>query len=508
MGNACGNIALRGEDVGQALKTGVLEGAVNSVAGYAAGRVGEAFPTGGPIHKIAHGAVGAGLGAGLNAIAGEDVFMGATSGAIGAIAAETIAEILSGGPGGFMTQVQERAKAAGRRLTQQEVQDLLLEETRTNANWSKIGSTIVTFLSGQDVNVGAAAANNAIDNNFLVFSYYGEVGMGLAWIAYDFGETLESDGLHPALAKLGIEVSMEAEGKYSFEGRPYETLKETLNVVFERHPVLKVLLGPNIERMLAIENVHHMIAETIGNNKFAEALIQDPKVNDMIQIQANVQYLERKFGSLENGLNSTEGAKLVDSLRTKTGLGGEQDSSEKVIFTTHRAKVWIKSILKNFGDDLVRTYGNTGPLGLAARCVQNRTQSISEVYESFSRSNDFEIYGDGRSNDSILNGIVKRRDEDSDPSHKDFYNEAINERIYHLCQAKGVEDGFKIVASYFLGAVSKPSKESKVLGAYKRTNKLLNGNYLEVDRTKDLQSQTKNAMEDAKKDKGKEKEGK
>jgi hypothetical protein len=66
------------------------------------------------------------------------------------------------------------------------------------------------------VYVEGSAANNAIDNNFLVFSYYGEVGMGLAWIAYDFRETLESDGLQPALAKLGIEVSMEAEGKASY----------------------------------------------------------------------------------------------------------------------------------------------------------------------------------------------------------------------------------------------------------------------------------------------------
>jgi hypothetical protein len=207
--------------------------------------------------------VGAGLGAGLNAIAGEDVFKGATSGAIGAIAAETIAEILSGGPDGFMTQMKEREKNEGRRLTQREVQDLILEETHRNANWSKIGSTLVTLLSGQDVNVGAAAANNAIDNNFLIFAYYGAVAAGIAWTAYDFIDTLENEGLEPALYKLGIDTAIGLAGgaalkvggkaaKYVFKGKPYKTVKAVLAAALENRPALKLVLGKTIEKIAAM----------------------------------------------------------------------------------------------------------------------------------------------------------------------------------------------------------------------------------------------------------------
>jgi len=147
------------EDLSSALQCGLSNAFADTIAAYAAEQIGSAFyqqKLDKVSHKLAHGVVAAGLGAALKP---EDPIRGATSAALSAITAEFIAEAIIGD--------RETLKEKGHQHTPQSPSAALQDELHQAADWARIGAALTTLLAGQDVQVGIAAADNALDHNFL-----------------------------------------------------------------------------------------------------------------------------------------------------------------------------------------------------------------------------------------------------------------------------------------------------------------------------------------------------
>jgi len=93
------SIAFDGVKPGEALRQGALTAAVNTVGACIANQIGDMASSkmgteqiGAVTHKIFHTFLGAGLGAATAGITGQDVGLGASSGAVGAVVGETGAE--------------------------------------------------------------------------------------------------------------------------------------------------------------------------------------------------------------------------------------------------------------------------------------------------------------------------------------------------------------------------------------------------------------------------------
>jgi len=244
-------------DLRETLKEELLSALANAVGTFGANQIGKAYYQGNlntVTHKFAHASLGAVTGAILN----RDAKRGALSGAMGSFVAETFADILS--PEKPNSRIKAIEAAKGRKLSPQEFAyhyTIALEDydrrAHNVADWAKIVAVTTTLLARQDVNTALSTATTAIDNNYLQLAYYGIVGAGLAYSAYEVHSAYREGGPEAALQQLGIEVALDVTGAaalrlggkivYKVGKVTYPTVEAAMTAVFDKNPGLKLFLG-------------------------------------------------------------------------------------------------------------------------------------------------------------------------------------------------------------------------------------------------------------------------
>lgn len=168
---------LYGDDFAKTLRDGIIQAGVDSLGGVLANHIAAALPHREEImditiHKLLHGVLGAGLGA----ITNEDRKSGAFSGALGAIVAETVAEIITDSPSCIEEKIRLQAEKEGEDLTSQQLKERCKvylegieyqEYLTTRKNISLVAAASAALLVGADVNIATDGAYNALENNFL-----------------------------------------------------------------------------------------------------------------------------------------------------------------------------------------------------------------------------------------------------------------------------------------------------------------------------------------------------
>jgi hypothetical protein len=164
------NIAILGEKPKHAFKEAVKYAAVNTVAAYTSGKIGQAYRSGyGPLdfvsHKLLHGGVGALTGV-LMDLKG-DPLKSAASGALGAIVAETVADVLTRQPHEALVEMTREAKAEGRELTRDEYLKAYQDEVHRNMDIGRLCAGIAAVLTRSNASLSVMTATNALENNFI-----------------------------------------------------------------------------------------------------------------------------------------------------------------------------------------------------------------------------------------------------------------------------------------------------------------------------------------------------
>ena len=220
--------------------------AANSLSGMMANQIGLFYKdqTIDPVtHKLAHAFLGGMSGAILN----PDLKQGIIAGAMGAFVAETFADISQ--PDKPNDKIKALEKERGRRLTKEEHQELYAaelkaygEKIKDTADWSKIVAATSLLLAQKDIQTGLHTATNALENNFVVFAYFGVMAADLAWAAYAGDAPIDEsaydtddeadqstlgkarkvykDPLNAGAKAIGLDKAAELAGTYakSFEG--------------------------------------------------------------------------------------------------------------------------------------------------------------------------------------------------------------------------------------------------------------------------------------------------
>lgn len=250
--------------------------AANSLSGMMANQIGLFYKdqTIDPVtHKLAHAFLGGMSGAILN----PDLKQGIIAGAMGAFVAETFADISQ--PDKPNDKIKALEKERGRRLTKEEHQELYAAELKAygkkikeTADWSKIVAATSLLLAQKDIQTGLHTATNALENNFVVFAYFGVMAAGLAWTAYDVTCEYQEHGAEAALKKLGIDLvigaatggALKVGGKIAYKvgHTVYPTVEAALKVVLEKNPGLKLFLGKAIDKL--IKGAEKLSQSTLG----------------------------------------------------------------------------------------------------------------------------------------------------------------------------------------------------------------------------------------------------
>lgn len=243
------SVAIDGQRPEDAIKQGLTSAAINTLAAYAADKIGGAYfdkdidPFS---HKLLHGVLGAASGATSAMILGGDIGRGAMSGAFGAVLAETITDAFSPDQADVDSYVAEHPDA-----NKEAIKTHFMEKTQATANWSVFTSTLGAFGVGLDASVAHSTARNAVDHNSAphIFAWLAiSTAVSVEW--FHFTKDIEAEGIEAALGKLGIRViedatigmavaSGVAAAPIAFEvaGVACKTLKEAIALV-RAHPLI------------------------------------------------------------------------------------------------------------------------------------------------------------------------------------------------------------------------------------------------------------------------------
>lgn len=164
IGNFPARIAMglaRGEKP-EHIVTGVV---VDEVAKFVATKIGQGRLSYAP-HKMAHLALGAGMGAASAAVMGRDVEQAAFTAGLGALVSEVIADAMLK-PDELGQRAVEKAKAEGLPMTEETLMELVKADSRGTIDFSRLSAGVVAMVSGQDVDLAIKAATNAVENNCL-----------------------------------------------------------------------------------------------------------------------------------------------------------------------------------------------------------------------------------------------------------------------------------------------------------------------------------------------------
>jgi hypothetical protein len=255
------NTAVFGQEPGEAYKEGATSAVAGTIGRCAAAHIGEAREAlGGMLHKVAHGLVGAGTGALLSH---DDPARGALSGAVGAVAAEVIAEALTPT---IVEEVQKIDETMEERLAWEEglvspekyrdIRADVEQEIRTDLTTNvqakaRLLTALSTALMGLNPEIADHTAERAVENNWVHLALM--TGFS-AWAVYDsytvyrdeikLGHSREQAAL-AVMKHLGYEVAIGiAGGKVIAVGSKLAapTVKAAWSHVLAENPALGLLL--------------------------------------------------------------------------------------------------------------------------------------------------------------------------------------------------------------------------------------------------------------------------
>ncbi|WP_139016888.1 DUF637 domain-containing protein [Candidatus Odyssella thessalonicensis] len=302
------SMVVNGEAPKDALVNGLKSVVANTVGGFMANQIGSLYNDGSldyVTHKLMHSLVGGLMGA----IICDKPERGALAGAIGAFAAEVVAEAVAGDTQSLTDRIARKARAEGRILSEEEFTKQFQAGLMESAQWGKLGAALATLIAHQDVNVGIQTGANAVENNFLIFAYYAAVTAGILYSGYKIAEVLDKEGPEAALKQLGIEIVTNVVGGaafrvgapvvFRFAGKVYTSVKEVVNAALSYTPGLKTALGSTLERLIvAAEKMISSYAEKYAASAVGKKVAEIE--SKLIQTEAKVVNEVREVGQKVN----------------------------------------------------------------------------------------------------------------------------------------------------------------------------------------------------------------
>jgi hypothetical protein len=200
------NLAFNNNSLEETLRKGGINFVTDIVGVMGANYLGELYQNGkGSIdfatHKILHGVLGAGLGT----LKGDPL-----AGALGAMVAETVADLISDDVEEIAARVHEKAESQDIEFGSQAHKELIEKEVQTTVNWSKVGAILAVSLAKRDIDVGVDVATNALENNFLPMVIGAVYVANLAMTTYDAYEAYQEDGMEGVVESVATDVVMGA----------------------------------------------------------------------------------------------------------------------------------------------------------------------------------------------------------------------------------------------------------------------------------------------------------
>lgn len=252
---------------GQDLQTAALQNARQALAGTistaCASQIGHDYGQGNidPItHKLLHGMTGA-LAGGV--VGGKE---GAFAGGMGALVAETVADVFAPTKPD-LAMIYDLEAQKGSPLTLQEFtfhwnsqsQEYLNSVLRVGAS-AKMTAAVAAFLARQDADIASFTATTAVDNNFFVLAAAGLTAASVAYSAYNVINAYEKGGWTGCAQQLGIEVVCYGAGYAAGEivsqvafkvgGAMYPTVEAAVNAALDQVPGVKMALGSCVNKMI------------------------------------------------------------------------------------------------------------------------------------------------------------------------------------------------------------------------------------------------------------------
>ena len=143
--------------------------AAQGLGAIGANKIGEYYTNqmvDGVTHKLLHLGMASGVGGLSGALTGDDVGRQALASGIGALAAETMHDIIKEDETAVAQRVAQKAGERGIDLRDTvRTRPIILDEIRTRLEVSKFSGAMAAFFAKQDVNVASTAATTAVENN-------------------------------------------------------------------------------------------------------------------------------------------------------------------------------------------------------------------------------------------------------------------------------------------------------------------------------------------------------
>jgi hypothetical protein len=156
------NVAINHTSVDKALGEAVKEIPLKAAASYAANQICMNC-TDVISRKATHTALG-----GLSGFAMEHNRDGFVSGAIGALTAETVGDILISDVHTFAKNAHEKLIKAGKPLTQENIDNAIAAEVQAKTNLAKLAAGTAAVLTKQNPSIALATGSNVIDNDVAI----------------------------------------------------------------------------------------------------------------------------------------------------------------------------------------------------------------------------------------------------------------------------------------------------------------------------------------------------
>jgi len=196
-------------------------------------------------HKLAHGALGLGLGA----LKGD-----AIAGALGGFVSELIADVTKDDVQKITEKVLAIADAEGVAYDSDDFKMIIREQVQATMNWGKVAAVVTAALARRDVNIALDVATNALENNFVPMIIGGALAAtAVAISTYEINKAYEEGGPIAAAEQLGVEIAWSVAGGvtgkvvgkaiYKYGDTICSTLKEAVNLALKDQPGERLALG-------------------------------------------------------------------------------------------------------------------------------------------------------------------------------------------------------------------------------------------------------------------------
>ncbi len=129
-------------------------------------------------HKIAHAFLGGATGALLS----DDPLKGATSGALGALVAETFVELTTKSAEDLSLEILAEEQRYGRHPSKEDLKQRMQEHLQYKSDIGRLSATLAAIATDQDVTIASRTAANALENNYILLM------LGVACTIYEIYE--------------------------------------------------------------------------------------------------------------------------------------------------------------------------------------------------------------------------------------------------------------------------------------------------------------------------------